>query len=158
MAQSFWSKRKKDMTSIGSDGKATSGVSRPTAALMTVLGIIVVGGLLFGIFSAARWSFGKLADNDATSKPANVATSSTSPNSSDDSNSNTNTTPSVTTTSSTSTTTPSSTSSTTPTIKPVTPAPTANLPHTGPVSNTALFIGLLIVSFLIYRKNLLKNR
>lgn len=160
MAQSFWSKRKNDMSTAGGYVKSTSAVSRPTALVMTVLGIVVVGGLLFGIFSAARWSFGKLADNDTTPKPANVATSNTTTSPSDNSTSNTNTAPSVTATSSTSTTTPSATSTTT--SKPATTTPavvaTANLPHTGPVSNTAVFVGLLVVSYLVYRKKLLKNQ
>ncbi len=156
MAQSFWSKRKNDMSTAGGYVKSTSAVSRPTALVMTVLGIVVVGGLLFGIFSAARWSFGRLTDNDTTPKPANVATSNTTTSPSDNSTSNTNTAPSVTATSSTSTTTPSAAP------KPATTTPavvaTANLPHTGPVSNTALFVGLLVVSYLVYRKKLLKNQ
>jgi hypothetical protein len=46
MAKSFWSKRKDSMQTAGGYIKATDSVSRPMALLMTVVGILIVGGLL----------------------------------------------------------------------------------------------------------------
>ena len=57
MARSFWNKRKDSMNKAGSYIKATESVSRPTAFVMTILGILVIGGLFFGVFWGARWSF-----------------------------------------------------------------------------------------------------
>lgn len=126
--------------------KATKAVSRPMAGAMMILGILVVGGLLFGVFWGARWSFDKLANNDSGSKPTTVATTN-KPGGSTSSSTNV-TTPTVTATSSTSTTTPS-----TPAPSTTVPTTTSRLPYTGPAeNNAALFLGVFVVSYVIYRK------
>lgn len=150
---SFWSKRKESMNKAGSYIKATESVSRPTAFIMTILGILVIGGLFFGVFWGARWSFEKLSgsgDNDT--KPKNVAVSNSGSSTSSNTSGSTQT---VTETSSTSTTTPSTPAPVTPPAS--VPATTANLPHTGPGSTTAFFFAVMLISYLIYRKKQLQN-
>jgi cytoskeletal protein RodZ len=164
MAKSFWSKRKETMSRAGGYMKATDTVSRPTALLMTILGIIVVGGLFFAVFWGARWSFEQLANNDSGSSQTSDQTSDngSSTNGASSGSGETSSTetsggsPPITATSSTSTTTPS-------TPPPVAVAPTtvpatsSNLPHTGPGSTTAFFFAMLIISYLAYRKRLTKE-
>ena len=70
MAQSFWSKRKQDIQSAGGYVSDTNSVSRPMAALLTVAGILIVGGLLFGIFAGTKWVITELTDDNTS----NVAT------------------------------------------------------------------------------------
>jgi cytoskeletal protein RodZ len=152
MAQSFWSKRKDSVSKAGGYIKAADSVSRPTAILMTVLGILVVGGLMFGIFSATRWAYtqiaGKKDNTTITQGPSITETSSTSTTtpSTDNASSTTNTqatapsTPVATTTPSTST-------------APATSASTnSSLPKTGAGSNALLFVALVCVSYAVYRR------
>lgn len=149
MALSFWKKQGDNISTAESYMKATKAVSRPMAGAMMIFGILVVGGLLFGVFWGARWSFDKLANNGNTSKPTTVATTNkpTGPTS----GSTDVTTPSITATSSTSTTTPSTPA---PATVPVT---TANLPHTGPASNAVLFLVIFTLSYLVYRREQIKD-
>ena len=152
MARGFWSKRKNDITIASNYMQATDSVSRPSAIFMTILGILIVGGLLFGVFSGTRWVYGKLSNRD--SKPTvsvvkndnNPTATSLNTSNSETSNAGTESTgPKVTVTSSTSTNTPSSTT---------TPASTTatKLPQTGPESQLSVFIAAAIIGYLIYRK------
>lgn len=160
MAQSFWSKRKDSVSKAGGYIKAADSVSRPTAILMTVLGILVVGGLMFGIFSATRWAYtqiaGKKDNTTVTQGPSITETSSTSTTtpSTSSQTSSPNTTPttpapasSTSTASSTATSTQTPVSTTTQTV-----AATSNLPRTGAGSNALLFIALVCISYALYRK------
>jgi len=156
MARSFWSRRKESINNAGTYIKATEAVSRPTAFIMTVLGILVIGGLFFGVFWGARWSFEKLSNSGNNDKgSSSVAVNTQNPsNSSNGSNSPSASKP-VTETSSTSTTAPSTPS---PVTTPATiPATTNSLPHTGPGSTTAFFFAVMLISYVIYRKKLLKE-
>ena len=152
MARSFWSKRKDSMNKAGSYIKATESVSRPTAFVMTILGILVIGGLFFGVFWGARWSFEKLSGSgDNGKKSSDVAVNTPSSNPSN----GTSTSKPVTETSSTSTTTPSAPK---PTPAPANvPATSTNLPHTGPGSTTAFFFTVMLISYLAYRKKQLQD-
>ena len=152
MAQGFWSKRKETITTAGSYIKATSSVSKPAAIAMTIVGILLVGGLLFGIFTGTKWAYSALIGKDT-----NVVTTSTT----------TDTGPSITETSSTSTTTPSSTPTTT--APPTQPTPivavatpttvTSNkIPQTGPGSNTLFFFATAFIGYALYRRKTLSNQ
>jgi cytoskeletal protein RodZ len=160
MGQSFWSKRNGTMSTAGSYIKATDSVSRPMAAVMAVVGILVIGGLLFGVFTGARWGFAKLAGTDTKPKTTKVATNKT-PKSTPSQTPSTQTepvatpAPAVTATSSASTTTPSSTTTVNNEGKAKT-APAA-VPNTGPGSNAALFMGVLAVSYLVARRKQLNR-
>ncbi len=159
MAQSFWSKRKQDIQSAGSYVNDTNSVSRPMAALLTVAGILIVGGLLFGIFAGTKWVITELTDDNTS----NVATI-------DDGNDNIPVnTPGTTTTPTPATQpTPTTTSTTTPspsitatssasTNIPSTPA-VKTVPNTGPRENyLMIFLATSIVAYFIYRKKLLKD-
>lgn len=150
MAKSFWSRRKDSIQNASGYIKATDSVSRPTALLLTLFGILIVGGMLFGVFMGTRWAYGKLTDSDSGSKaPATVSVAPPAPSSSTPSN--TATSNPVTVTSSTATTAPS----TPPVATVTTPVAGADLPNTGPGSTTGLFFATLIISYLLYRKKLL---
>ena len=156
MAQSFWSKRKQDIQSAGGYVSDTNSVSRPMAALLTVAGILIVGGLLFGIFAGTKWVITELTDDntsnvatiDEGNDSAPVNTPSTTPTPATPpmqaTPPATTPSPSITATSSTSTNTPS-----TPAVKTV--------PNTGPRENyLAIFFATTLVAYLVYRKKLLK--
>jgi cytoskeletal protein RodZ len=150
MAKSFWSKRTNSMATA-------SAVSRPMSLVLMVVGILIVGGLLFGVFQGARWAFNQLAGNDtvATNPSTQVEINSPSTNTSTPSVPATNTP--ITATSSTSTTKPSTPAATS---KPVA-VPATNtqaLPQTGPASNTAIFLAVLLISYIAFRKISLKNQ
>lgn len=151
MALSFWKKRQSDQTS-DSYIRSVNSVSRPISLILTVVGILLIGGLLFGVFQGARWSFNKLAGNDSpkVSRPSNVSQPTTT------SSSGSSAAPSVTATSSTSTNTPSS-SSTSTTSAAVPATNTQALPQTGPGSNTAIFLAVLLLSYFAYRHKSLKR-
>ena len=157
MAQSFWSKRKATIDTAGGYIKAADSVSRPTAVIMTVLGILIVGGLLFGVFTGTKWAYGRLTDNGSTTTQKGTTTTPG---------------PSITATSSTSTTTPSSVAAptttapatptvaqptTTPTVVATTATPSKKIPQTGAGSNTALFISVAILGYILHRRRALKS-
>jgi hypothetical protein len=142
------------MTTAGGYIQATDAVSRPTAILMTIFGILLVGGLLFGIFSGTRWAYGKLTDKSGkttitqtTKTPASTTTTTKGP--------------SITATTSTATTTPSTPAVTPPTatapVVATTPVNTSKLPQTGAGSNIGVFVTLTVLGYIAYRKKLLKN-
>jgi cytoskeletal protein RodZ len=146
------------MDTAGDYLQATSSVSRVSALLMTVVGIILVGALLFGTFWGARWAYAKLTDTD----PKTVSAPNTAPNTSPNTPTNQTTpqpstptpptnNPSITATSSTSTTTPTS-----PAPQPAQNRP-ASVPNTGAGSNIALFTSLLALSYLVARRKMLKR-
>lgn len=156
MAQSFWSKRKATIDTAGGYIKAADSVSRPTAVIMTLLGILIVGGLLFGVFTGTKWAYSKLTDDGN-----NVATTQKG---------TTNSGPSITATSSTSTTTPSPATTTpapttptvaqpttTPAVVATTTVPSKKIPQTGAGSNTTLFISVAVLGYILYRRRALKN-
>lgn len=158
MAKSFWSKR-----NVGTDTtnyiRSVDAVSRPMAVLLTVVGIVVIGGLLFGIFQGARWSFAKLSGNDS-SDSTEITSTTTSTDTTPGTHNTPETTPSnstITATSSTATTTPSASSTTVAPTTSTTANASKSLPSTGPSSNVAIFCGVLLVSYLAYRKKLLKS-
>lgn len=161
MAKSFWSKRKDSMQTAGGYIKATDSVSRPMALLMTVVGILIVGGLLFGVFATTRWAVGKITNDDtstisSTDNGSNNNGSST-PNSG---GTGTNTAqvapgPSITATTSTSTTTPSAP---TPTPVATPPATTASaIPRTGSSNYISVFMAIALLGYLAYRKKQLQD-
>jgi LPXTG-motif cell wall-anchored protein len=156
MAQSFWSKRKSTISNAGGYIKAADSVSRPTAILLTVLGIVIIGGLLFGIFAGTRWAYTQLTgkNRDTTITQGNDTKG-----------------PSITATSSTSTSSPSATTTTTLASNPApTPAPTTaptvvaatqpttnKLPKTGAGSNSLFFLGMTVIGYILYRRHSLKS-
>jgi hypothetical protein len=154
MARSFWSKRADSQ--VAGDYPSTSvAQSRPRSILFAVVGILIVGFLLFGIFQGARWTFGKLAGTETTvverdnNNSSNDGVATTNPSRPTNTPVPTPAPDPVTETSSTTTTTPN---------RPVVPPTnTQALPSTGPASNTAIFFGVLLVSYLISRKKSLKN-
>lgn len=155
MAKSFWSKRTSTPTIAGDYQRPTGGVSGPMSIALIVVGILIIGGLLFGVFQGARWAFNQLSDDDTiatvpTSQGPTTDTTSTT----DSSNTQ------ITATSSTTTTTPSATTATTPVVS-TTTVPATNtqaLPQTGPASNTIVFLAVLVISYLSFRKLSLKSQ
>lgn len=153
MARSFWSKKKDDLIKGASYTRPSDAVARPNSLFSTILGILFVGLLFFGVFWAARWGYTQLTDDSP--KPVAV---------NQDPNANG---PEITETSSTSTQTPSTTPVPTPSAS--TPAPNttpqtgptttpAAVPNTGAGSNVALFFAVAVVSYLVYRRaNLMKR-
>ena len=154
MAQSFWSKRRSSAEAAGNYLKATDSVSRPTALIITILGILLVGGLLFGVFSGVRWAYTRLTNDSDT-----VATTSTSgPTNSGDNRPAASQPPaptpqtppssgSITATSSTTTTTPSSPQASTTTTTP------SRVPNTGPTENyIALFSLVAVTAYFVLRR------
>jgi cytoskeletal protein RodZ len=122
---------------------------------MTVLGILIVGGLLFGVFTGTKWAYGKLTDDGkgvattgqtTTSGPSITATSSTST-----------TTPSPATTTPTPVAPTVAQPTTTPTVVATAAAPSKKIPQTGAGSNTALFISVAVLGYFLYRRRALKN-
>lgn len=158
---SFWKRRKNTMSAPVAEYNQPAPNTRTRNIITSVVGIIIIGVLFFGVFSAARWSFEKLSDSGA--KPATVSTSD-SPESKPTTPSGTGTPP-VTVTSSTSTTTPSSSSSPStgstsagaPTTSTTSSSTTSTLPHTGPESIVPFFFSALILSYLVYRKKQLNS-
>jgi hypothetical protein len=157
MAKSFWSKRT-DQTGMTTGYNTTPGsVSGLTGLLLTIAGILLVGGLLFGVFNGAKWAYNKIAGTDSSSYTAVddnktiTATSSTSTGSSTGSGS----------------TTPATTPATAPIVAtaPSTPATSTTsttsakkLPQTGPNDWMLIFAPIFAVSVLAYRGKLLKNQ
>jgi hypothetical protein len=152
MAKGFW----KTLIGSGSvNDDYTTGALQPNKTngiLLTIAGILLVGGLLFGVFNGARWAYNKIAGGDS----ANTITTVDPINE-----------PSVTETSSTSTTTPqvAAPTATTPEVTAPTPAPVvattvtgtapAKLPQTGPMDYSVVFVPMLAIGYLAYRKKLL---
>jgi len=153
MARSFWSKRKDNLQTASSHVKDTDTLSRPTALLLTVFGILIVGGLLFGVFAGTRWIIAKVSEDDATNTAA-TSQPSPSPNTQP---SQTNpapvSNPSITATSSTSTTTPSTPAATTTQVA----STTTNLPNTGPGSYLGVFIAVAILGYLAHHTRTLRK-
>jgi hypothetical protein len=155
MAQSFWSKL---FGSTSVDNEYTSyegGALQPNKAngiLLTIAGILLVGGLLFGVFNGARWAYNKIAGDNTTNTVSTIDSTNA---------------PDVTVTSSTSTDTPQVATATpaapvevavpasaaTPALSTGT-AP-AKLPQTGPMDYTVVFVPILAIGYLAYRKKLL---
>lgn len=148
MAKSFWSKRN-PATETTNYIRSVDAVSRPMAILLTLVGIVIIGGVLFGIFQGARWSFTKLSGNDIAAKPKNTISDSAENEVTTSNTSSTTPTPSVTVTSSTSTTTANSQATSVPKTN------TTQLPQTGPTSNATIFVAVLVISYFLYRKKTL---
>lgn len=158
MARSFWNRRKDNLSTTGTYPATTT--SRAGSIFMTIVGIVIIGALFFAVFWGARWTFDKLANGDSSSLVTTDDTSNTDTvdngpsGSATGSGSTDSTSPSTTITSSTSTTTPSA-NTTAPATVPATSS--SNLPHTGPGSTLGFFLATVAISYLVYRKKLLKD-
>lgn len=153
MARSFWSKKKDQLAGATSYTNASSAVTKPASAFATILGVLLVGVVLYGVFWSARWGFGKLLGNDDTPKVTlggNTSGDTLTPDT-------TQNTP-ITATSSTSTTTPSAQNppTNTPSVVSAGPAPTT-VPNTGAGTNMAVFFTVLGASYILYRKKSLNS-
>lgn len=158
MARSFWSKRKDNLQTTASHVKNTNSVSRPTALLLTLVGILIVGGLLFGVFTGTRWIIAKVSEEDVATTATTSTTTTQPPSSTNTQPTQTNPAPvggpSVTATSSTTTTTPSTPAATT--TQPL--SANTSLPNTGPGNYLGVFIAVALLGYLAhYARTLRKN-
>ncbi len=147
---SFWSRSR--------DNLQTNSGQRVGGLLGTIIGILIIGGLLFGVFMGSRWLYAKLTDD----QPNNIATQNTDNSSSTGQTSNGSSTSDQSPSGSQSQSAGSSQTqnggqATIVASGASTSTPQA-VPNTGPTENYLLiFFSVSIIAYIAYRKKLLSS-
>lgn len=133
---------------FGKGSNQQTQVQTPGAIALTIVGILIVGATLFGIFRGSRWAFSKIATTDTPNKSTSQTTDQP-------------TKEGVTITSSTNTTTSSAPAApapaTSPTSTSVTPSNTNSLPQTGSGNYGLMFVGLMVIAYMTSRIYLVRK-
>lgn len=149
MAQSFWSKRQQ------TGSYAQSGTSNARVWVVTIVGIFIVGLLMYGVFAGSKWAYSRLTSPD---RP--VASTQNTPGEGPTTSSTQAPTPTAPTTTIAPSTSPVTITSSTTTSTPQTASqPNGNaLPNTGPGNWGALFVVSSSLAYVLYRRKLTRSR
>jgi cytoskeletal protein RodZ len=160
MAQSFWSRRKKQADTAGSYMQATASVSKPMALASTLIGILLIGLLLFGVYKGARYAIDTYRDGR---DPSTVATQESSTSDESSEASSTNDQSASTEESSSASTDESTVQGNTITVTSSTASQPAasnaeTVPNTGPTENyLAIFFSVAVLAYAATRRRQLQS-
>jgi len=148
VAQSFWSKRHQ------ASNFAQSGANNARVWVVTLVGIFLVGLLMYGVFTSSRWAYSRLTGPDSP-----VASTQNTPDEEPVAGSTQAQTPTAPTTTAPSTSPVTITSSTTTRTPQTTSQSTSStLPNTGPGNWGALFVVSSSLAYVVYRRKLTRSR